>query len=125
MIAKVADFGFSRNVHLTDYYRIGHNTPLPVKWLAPEALISRVYTTQSDVVSIMMIFSNLVIVDLQWSFGVTCWEIFTLGLPPYPSVQNYDMVKYLKSGKILDKPFLSSDKMYMILNTYVATTKSL
>ena len=70
----------------------------------------------------MMIFSNLVIVDLQWSFGVTCWEIFTLELPPYPSVQNYDMVKYLKSGKILDKPFLSSDKMYMIPNTYVATT---
>ena len=58
MIAKVADFGLSRDVYLTDYYRIGHNTRLPVKWLAPEALIDRVFTTQSDVVSTMMIFSN-------------------------------------------------------------------
>ena len=58
MIAKVADFGFSRDVYLTDYYRIRHNTRLPVKWLAPEALIDRVFTTQSDVVSTMMIFSN-------------------------------------------------------------------
>ena len=67
----------------------------------------------------------LVIVVLQWSFGVTCWEIFTLGLPPYPSVQSYGMVNYLKSGKILDKPFLSSDKMYMITDTYVATMRGL
>ena len=52
MIAKVADFGLSRDVYLMDYYRIGHNTRLPVKWLAPEALIDRVFTTQSDVVSI-------------------------------------------------------------------------
>ena len=58
MIAKVADFGLSRDVYITDYYRIGHNTPLPIKWLAPEALIDRVFTTQSDVVSTTVIFSN-------------------------------------------------------------------
>ena len=59
MIAKVADFGLSRDVYVTDYYRIiGHNTCLPVKWLAPEALIDRVFKTESDVVSTMMIFSN-------------------------------------------------------------------
>ena len=51
MIAKVADFGLSRDVYVTDYYKIGQNTPLPVKWLAPEALIDQVFTTQSDVVS--------------------------------------------------------------------------
>ena len=51
MIAKVADFGLSRDVYVTDYYDVGQNTPLPVKWLAPEALIDQVFTTQSDVVS--------------------------------------------------------------------------
>ena len=53
MTAKVADFGLSRDVYVTDYYKIGQNTPLPVKWLAPEALIDQVFTTQSDVVSIV------------------------------------------------------------------------
>ena len=51
MIAKVADFGLTQDVYVADYYRIGQGTPLPVKWLAPESLIDRVFTTQSDVVS--------------------------------------------------------------------------
>ena len=45
MITKVADFGLSRDVYITDYYKIGQNTPLPVKWLAPEALIDQVFNT--------------------------------------------------------------------------------
>ena len=58
MIAKVADFGLARDVYVTDYYKIGSNTPLPVKWLAPEALIDQTFTTQSDVVSIITMFSS-------------------------------------------------------------------
>ena len=43
--------------------------------------------------------------------GVTCWEIFSLGLQPYPSVGPFEMSDYLKSRKVLDKPSLSCDKM--------------
>lgn len=50
-VTKVADFGLSRDVYLSDYYKMTHSVPLPVKWLAPEALIDKVFTTQSDVVS--------------------------------------------------------------------------
>ena len=60
--AKVADFGLSRDVYVTDYYKIGQNTPLPVKWLAPEALIDQVFTTQSDVVSTVFI-SNYMLTE--------------------------------------------------------------
>ena len=58
MIAKVADFGLSRDVYEVDYYKTGHDTHLPIKWQAPEALIDKTFTTQSDVVSTIMIFSN-------------------------------------------------------------------
>jgi len=51
MTVKVADFGLSRDVYLNDYYTILHNIPLPVKWLAPEALFDRVFTEKTDVVS--------------------------------------------------------------------------
>ena len=68
MIAKVADFGLSRDVYIADYYRIGHNTPLPVKWLAPEALIDKVFTTQSDVVS-----TNIASLLVNYCFTVVMW----------------------------------------------------
>ena len=55
MVAKVADFGLSRDVYLADYYRLDHKAPLPVKWLSPEALVDKVFTSQSDVVSITII----------------------------------------------------------------------
>ena len=55
MVAKVADFGLSRDVYLTDYYKLDHSAPLPVKWLSPEALVDKVFTSQSDVVSITII----------------------------------------------------------------------
>ena len=52
MRVKVADFGFSRYLYTKDYYRLRRNAPLPVKWLAPEALCDKVFTSKSDVVSI-------------------------------------------------------------------------
>lgn len=46
---KVADFGLARNVHENDYYRNTTNAHLPIKWMAPESLLHRKYTSQSDV----------------------------------------------------------------------------
>ncbi|XP_065919836.1 tyrosine-protein kinase receptor TYRO3-like isoform X4 [Dysidea avara] len=99
MRVKVADFGFSRYLHIKDYYRLSRNTPLPLKWLAPEALRDKVFTVKSDV----------------WSYGITCWEIFSLGLEPYPSVDVLQMANYLKGGGTLDQPPLCSDEMYGIM----------
>lgn len=62
-ILKIADFGLARDVHCSDYYRKTTDGRLPVKWMAPEALFQRVYTTQTDV----------------WSYGILLWEIMTLG----------------------------------------------
>jgi len=46
---KISDFGLSRSVSHTDYYKKLSDGKLPIKWLAPESLIDRKYTTKSDV----------------------------------------------------------------------------
>ncbi|NXS09315.1 UFO kinase, partial [Neodrepanis coruscans] len=48
---RVADFGLSKQVGGSQYYRQGRGAPVPVKWVALESLADRVYTTKSDVVS--------------------------------------------------------------------------
>ena len=65
MVAKVADFGLSRDIYVSDYYKLDHPALLPVKWLAPEALFDKCFTTKSDVVSVhdlsLSSYSNITI----------------------------------------------------------------
>ena len=42
---------------------------------------------------------------VQWSFGVTCWEVFSLGKNPFPGVDPFSLIRYLERGERLDKPF--------------------
>ena len=60
---KIADFGLARGVHKNSYYIGG--TFLPIRWMAPESILDRKFSTKSDV----------------WSFGVLTWEVLTLGKP--------------------------------------------
>lgn len=98
-VMKIADFGFARDVQNIDYYKKTTGGRLPVKWMAPEALFDRIYTTKSDV----------------WSYGVLLWEIMTLGGTPYPSVPVQNLFKLLKEGHRMGKPPNCSLEIYLIM----------
>ncbi|CAG2215155.1 HGFR [Mytilus edulis] len=84
---KVADFGLARDIYTKNYYSSDNKKMLPVKWMAPESLENGTYSTKSDV----------------WSFGVVMWELITRGAAPYCDVNNWDMHKYLFSGRRLKR----------------------
>ena len=60
------------------------------------------------------ITTNVPYTPLQWSYGVTCWELFTGGKIPYPGVDPVSLPRLLESGHRLDKPnnAACSEKMY-------------
>ncbi|CAI9738965.1 fibroblast growth factor receptor 2-like isoform X1 [Octopus vulgaris] len=98
-VLKIADFGLTRHLQNIDYYKKTTNGRLPVKWMAPEALFDKKYTTKSDV----------------WSYGILQWEIFTLGGNPYPSIPVEELFKLLRDGYRMEQPPYSSDEMYSIM----------
>ncbi|KAK3609539.1 hypothetical protein CHS0354_007345 [Potamilus streckersoni] len=97
---KVADFGLSRDIYERDYYTSDNKkSKLPVKWMAPESLEKGVYNSKSDV----------------WSYGVVLWELMTRGVNPYPEVDNWDIVRYLKKGRRLPQPQYCPDQLFTVM----------
>ncbi|KAK3752459.1 hypothetical protein QZH41_020018 [Actinostola sp. cb2023] len=49
-LVKVADFGLSRHVTYKDQcYKSDGSQKLPIKWMSPEAILDKTFTTKSDV----------------------------------------------------------------------------
>ncbi|XP_049573762.1 vascular endothelial growth factor receptor 2 isoform X1 [Syngnathus scovelli] len=99
-VVKICDFGLARDVYKDpDYVRKG-DARLPLKWMAPETIFDRVYTTQSDV----------------WSFGVLLWEIFSLGASPYPGVCiDETFCRRLKEGTRMRPPEYATSEIYQTM----------
>ncbi|XP_071434349.1 insulin receptor isoform X1 [Pithys albifrons albifrons] len=96
---KIGDFGMTRDIYETDYYRKGGKGLLPVRWMAPESLKDGVFTTYSDV----------------WSFGVVLWEISSLAEQPYQGLSNEQVLKFVMDGGYLDQPDNCPERLHSLM----------
>lgn len=98
-ICKVADFGFARRVSDDCAYERTTANPVPVKWMAPEALVENKFTSKSDV----------------FSFGILMWEIVTLGATPYEYMTSPEVYKIVTEGERLERPVHCKKEFYGIM----------
>ncbi|KAE8748456.1 Focal adhesion kinase 1 variant 2 [Frankliniella occidentalis] len=97
---KLADFGLSRWVEDQSYYKASKGK-LPIKWMAPESINFRRFTTASDV----------------WMFGVCMWEILMLGVKPFQGVKNNDVIGKIENGERLALPARCPPRLYSLMSS--------
>ncbi|XP_064404176.1 proto-oncogene tyrosine-protein kinase ROS-like isoform X2 [Halichondria panicea] len=98
-MVKIGDFGLARDLYSSDYYQVEGQRKLPVRWMAPEALLQGKFTVESD----------------TWSFGVLLWEIMSLGNQPYPGRINQEVLQFVTGGGRLEKPEKCPSKIYHLM----------
>ncbi|KAI4496150.1 hypothetical protein M0802_008017 [Mischocyttarus mexicanus] len=87
---KISDFGLSRNGIYTINDTSNKIRQLPVRWMSPETLQDRIFSSKSDV----------------WSYGIVLWEIGTLGAFPYSDIPDNKLLGHI----IIEKQSLSQPK---------------
>uniref|UniRef100_A0A7N8XMH1 non-specific protein-tyrosine kinase n=1 Tax=Mastacembelus armatus TaxID=205130 RepID=A0A7N8XMH1_9TELE len=95
---KLGDFGLSRYIENEEYYKASV-TRLPIKWMAPESINFRRFTTASDV----------------WMFAVCVWELMSRGQQPFFWLENRDVINQLEQGIRLPKPDNCPPAIYSLM----------
>uniref|UniRef100_A0A671QEP3 non-specific protein-tyrosine kinase n=1 Tax=Sinocyclocheilus anshuiensis TaxID=1608454 RepID=A0A671QEP3_9TELE len=95
---KLGDFGLSRYMEDSSYYKASKGK-LPIKWMAPESINFRRFTSASDV----------------WMFGVCMWEILMYGVKPFQGVKNNDVIGRIENGERLAMPPNCPPTLYSLM----------
>lgn len=82
-----------------DAYESKTRGALPIRWMSPEALFDRSFSSKSDV----------------WSFGIVIWEVITFGSTPYPGLSASDVAFKVRNGEVMDKPDHCSEEVYKLM----------
>ncbi|KAJ8732414.1 hypothetical protein PYW07_015013 [Mythimna separata] len=97
-LCKIADFGMSRCAGAGARAARG---ALPVRWMAPEALLYNVYSHHTDV----------------WAFGILLWEIVTLGSTPYAAMSGREVLAAVTEGYRLERPPHCKPQLYRAMHS--------
>ncbi|XP_033636995.1 inactive tyrosine-protein kinase transmembrane receptor ROR1-like [Asterias rubens] len=96
---KIADFGLSRDIYSADYYHMQAQVLLPIRWMAPEAVMFGRFSVESDI----------------WSYGVVVWEIYSYGLQPFYGYNNQEVIDMIRTRHILPCPSGCPPHMYVLM----------
>ncbi|XP_072512816.1 receptor tyrosine-protein kinase erbB-4-like isoform X2 [Salminus brasiliensis] len=96
---KITDFGLARLLDTNEKEYNADSGKMPIKWMALECIHYRKYTHQSDV----------------WSYGVTIWELMTLGGKPYDGIPTREIPDILEKGERLPQPPMCTIDVYMVM----------
>jgi len=99
-VVKIANVAMARQIYSEENFNEEIGKKLPIKWMAPESLTRRTFSSQADV----------------WSFGVLLWEIFSLGKVPYLGISGADqLIRQLEAGYRLEKPEYASSEIGQLM----------
>lgn len=99
-LVKIGDFGLARDIDNDSNYVVRGNVRLPVKWMAPESTFQGIYTMKSDV----------------WAYGILLWEIFSLGVTPYPGMKvDHTFYSMIEKGFKMECPYYADESVYGIM----------
>ncbi|XP_061876867.1 receptor-type tyrosine-protein kinase FLT3 isoform X1 [Entelurus aequoreus] len=120
-LVKIGDFGLARDIDNDSNYVVRGNVSnnffdpspahisgdftasqvrLPVKWMAPESIFEGMYTMKSDV----------------WAYGILLWEIFSLGVTPYPGMKvDHTFYSMIERGLKMECPYYADESVYGIM----------
>uniref|UniRef100_A0A1A8GQ23 receptor protein-tyrosine kinase n=1 Tax=Nothobranchius korthausae TaxID=1143690 RepID=A0A1A8GQ23_9TELE len=108
-LVKIGDFGLARDIDNDSNYVVKGNVRLPVKWMAPESIFQGMYTMKSDI----------------WAYGILLWEIFSLGVTPYPGIKvDASFYSMIERGFKMEQPYYANDSVYKVMRSCWALNPS-